>query len=652
MPLAVFSKVSKYFGSQDILKDADLAVEEGRRIGLIGANGAGKTTLFKLLLGEEEPNTGSISRQKGLSIGHLSQHPNFTPGHTVLQEMLTAKPELAGLQEEMTQAEHAMADPAVMNDPARMGKLMERYGKVQDAFAVADGYAYESQVVSVLNGMHFTKADFDQQVDSLSGGEKTRLMLAKLLLAQPELLLLDEPTNHLDTSMCEWLEAFLKTFPGSLICISHDRYFLDRVVTETVELRNATLTSYPGNYTAYKEWKQKEAELQTKAHDEQKSMIARNEDFIRRNIVGQNTKQAQSRRKMLEKLDRVERPDTKKKTISLAFNSKGASGKEVVKVEGLSKSFGERRLFEPFDGVIYRSKRVGLIGPNGCGKSTLLRILCGRLPADQGKVDLGHKVELGYYDQFQSDLDTSITIMDEIWKLLPGEGQQTIRGVAGRFLFSGTDAEKKISNLSGGEKARVILAKLFLMGSNFMVMDEPTNHLDIDSRESVEEALDEYEGTLLVVSHDRYFLDRETDEIWEIENGVLTRYEGNYTASMVEKARLAGLNAEDAPQESKPKPKAQPTPLVSEAQLDREAGKEKQRKSRELGKRQQDLEAEIAKLETAKKEAEDQFLDPELTRRPDMMKIASEKLVLIKDQLEKAFDKWQELEERKSVTVE
>ena len=648
MPLVTFSKVSKFYGARDIVEEANWAIEDNRRIGLIGNNGAGKTTFFKMLLGEEEPSTGDISRQKGLTIGHLSQHPQFTPGHTLHQEMLMARPELAGLEDEMERLEHAMSDPDVAANPDKMEKVMNRYADVQGQFTALDGYAYESRAEGVLEAMRFSKAEFDRDVASFSGGEKTRLMLAKLLISQPKLLLLDEPTNHLDTRMTEWLEEFLLGYDGSIVIISHDRYFLDNVVTEIVELKDARLKYYPGNYTFYKENKGKEQELAAKALDEQKALISRTEDFIARNIAGQNTKQAQARRKMLEKLERVEGPERKARGIGFAINQKQASGKEVAVFQGVSKAFGDRVLLKPFDNTLYRGSRVGLIGPNGAGKTTLLKVLVGKEPASVGSTQLGSGVDLGYYDQFQSDLTEKATVMEELWSLKPGEGQQAIRGLGGRFLFSGTDIEKKISSLSGGERARLILAKLMVKGPNFLVMDEPTNHLDILSREVVEEALDEFEGTLLVVSHDRYFLDRECDQIWELDNEVITLYEGNYTEYRAEKKKQekAAEKAAAAAPAPKTKDKAKEAG-PSQAQLDRDADKEAARKTKELARRQKELEEKIAELEAKKKELEDQFLDPALMQRADKMRALSEQLGKVKDELEATFDKWQELETRK-----
>ena len=654
MPLLTLNNVSKFFGAQDILKGASWSIEERRRIGLIGPNGAGKTTIFKMLLGTEETSSGSISRAKNLTIGHLSQNPSFKPGHTLHQEMLTARPELAELETAMKKAEHDMSDPEVASDADRMEKVMNRYADLQSQFATLDGYSYEARVESVLEGMRFHKDDFDREITSFSGGEQTRLMLAKLLISEPQLLLLDEPTNHLDTMMCEWLEEFLKTYHGSMVCVSHDRYFLDNVAEEIVELRNAELFSYPGNYSDYKEQKEFEDEKKKEDFAEQKAFIAKTEDFIRRNIAGQNTKQAQSRRRMLEKLDRVDGPDKKKKTISMNIHSKGASGKDVLKIEGLSKAFGERTLFKPFDAMIYRAERVGLIGPNGCGKSTMIKVMVGKEPASTGKTSQGHGVMLGYYDQFQASLDPKNTAMEEIWSLLPGEGQQTIRGLGGRFLFSGGDIDKKVSSLSGGEKARLMLCKLMIEGPNLLVMDEPTNHLDIQSREVVEGALDEFEGTLLVVSHDRYFLDREVTQIWEIDNGEIVVWEGNYSEYLEQKkARQAELEANpSAKPRPKPKPepaKAEPVSASSDAKdSELEDPKQKQKRAAQLAKRQEELEKEIARLEKEKKELEDGFLDPELTKRPDKMKNLSEKYSKTKDELDSVFNKWQELEERKS----
>jgi len=645
MPLVTFSKVSKFYGARDIVEQANWAIEDGRRIGLIGNNGAGKTTLFKMLLGEEAPTSGDISRQKGLTVGHLSQHPKFTPGHTLHEEMMTAHPELVDLEKEMKRLEHDMADPAVSADAGRLDKVMNRYSDVQSRYAAMDGYAYESKAEGVLEAMHFGRSDFERDVDSFSGGEKTRLMLAKLLISQPKLLLLDEPTNHLDTGMCEWLEDFLKDYPGSLVCISHDRYFLDNVVNEIVELKEARLKQYPGNYTFYKENKDKQQELAAKALEEQSAMIARTEDFIQRNIAGQNTKQAQARRRMLEKLDRVEGPERKARGMSFAIKQKQASGKEVAVFDGLAKSFGERSVLKPFSHTLYRGSRVGLIGPNGAGKTTLLKVLVNREPSSGGRTALGAGVDLGYYDQMQGDLSEKNSVMEEIWTWLPGEGQQTIRGVGGRFLFSGDDIEKRISSLSGGEKARLVLAKLMLKGPNFLVMDEPTNHLDILSREVVEEALDEFEGTLMVVSHDRYFLDRECDEIWELADSDITRYEGNYSAYREEKRRREKETAV-APVARQPKKEVE---VPSSAQVERGQAKDAQKRSKELLRRQQDLEAVIAALEKEKTTIEDQFMDPALVQRPDKMRSLSERLGAVKEELEVAFDKWQELETRKEV---
>jgi ATP-binding cassette subfamily F protein 3 len=644
MPLVTFSNVSKFFGARDIVKGANWAIEDGRRIGLIGNNGTGKTTLFKMLLGEEDASSGSISRQRGLTVGHLSQHPSFEPGHTLIQEMLMAKPELAGLQDKMTELEHQMADPAVANDAARMEKVMEKYGSLQEQFIAHDGYSYESEAQGVLEAMHFSKAEYHRPVDSFSGGEKTRLMLAKLLISKPQLLLLDEPTNHLDTRMCEWLEAFLLDYPGSIVCISHDRYFLDNVVTEVVEMKDCKLTYYPGNYTYYKENKEKQQELVAKAFEEQKAHIARTQDFIARNIVGQNTKQAQSRRRALEKLERVEGPERKARGMGFEINQRQASGKEVVKFEHVGKAFGERRLLKPFEAILYRSHRVGLIGPNGCGKSTLLKVLTGKEPATEGKTILGSGVQLGYYDQFQASLDPKNTVMEEIWKLLPGEGQQSIRGLGGRFLFSGADIDKKVSSLSGGEKARLMLAQLMIQGPNFLVMDEPTNHLDILSREVVEEALDDFEGSLLVVSHDRYFLDRECDKIWEVVDGRIETYEGNYTEYRAEKAKR---EAEAAANPSKPVKNKVVVEAPSQSETEREERKADQRKTEQLKKRQQELEGRIAELEAMKKELEDKFLDPDLANDAKRLLQLKATYEGCKKELDGAFDKWQELEARK-----
>jgi ATP-binding cassette subfamily F protein 3 len=643
MALVNFSKVSKSYGVFDVIKDADWAIEDQRRIGLIGANGAGKTTLFRLILGEEDPTSGNIGRQKGLVTGHLNQHPEFPAGRSLLQEMLQAQPELLVLEEQISQAEADMADPAVVSDEKALQKVMDRYSRLQDSFNALDGYTYQARVEEILHGMEFDKKDFGREVASFSGGEQTRLMIAKLLLLNPQLLLLDEPTNHLDTDTCEWLEGFLKNYQGSLVVISHDRYFLDRVVTEIVELKDHTLTQYPGNYSKYKELKDGEVEKALKDYDEQKAFIAKTQDFIRRNIVGQNTKQAQGRRKMLDKLDRVERPVTREKKIALNFNFQGASGKDVAIAERLTKRFGDRTLFQPFDGTVHRGERVALIGMNGTGKSTLLKMLCGLEPATDGTFILGHGVALGYYDQMQSSLSPEKQVMDEMWDLMPSAPQQDVRGVLGRFLFPGDEVEKKVGSLSGGEKARLMLAKMVVEGPNFLVLDEPTNHLDIASREVVEEALDEFEGTLLVVSHDRYFLDREMTHIWELYEGNIIQYTGGYSEYLENRDKMRALVPKiAAPVVYKPAPKPEPKPEPRPV----DPARERQRTLGQTQKRLQELEARIAELEATKQRLEDEFANPDLSRDPETMKGLKAQYQQAKDELDFSYEKWQELSGR------
>jgi ATP-binding cassette, subfamily F, member 3 len=659
MSLIIFNRVTKFFGAQDLLKDASWAVESGRKIGLIGANGTGKTTVFKMILGQEEATEGAVSRQNGLKVGYLPQKPAFKPGHTLIQEMFSSQPELSLIEEELKKIEHKMSEPEIKKDSDLLKKVMDRYADLQAKFTALDGYSYESKIDAVLNGMRFYKQDYEREVASFSGGEQTRLMLAKLLLQSPDLLLLDEPTNHLDTQLCEWLEKFLRDFKGTLICISHDRYFLDQVVDEIVELDQCCFTVYPGNYSYYKECKEQEKQQQIKDYAQQKAFIGKTQDFIRRNIAGQNTKQAQSRRKMLDKMEKMDRPDTKVRKVGLSFNFSGPSGKDVLKAQGVSQSFGERKILDNFSTMIYRGERIGLIGPNGCGKSTLLKILCQKITPDSGEVILGQKVELGYYDQMLANLDLGNRVMDEIWNLIPGETQQQVRGVGGRFLFSGKDIEKKVSSLSGGERARLILAKLMLKGPNFLVMDEPTNHLDIVSREAVEEALDEFEGTVLTVSHDRYFLDREVTQIWEIGAEGIRVFNGNYSEYLREKqknSKNSDWASEKKPgnKTAKEKKTVEPEKISGqpeskdEHRRQRDENKQYLRDIEKLKKRQEELENIISGLEKKKKDLEDNFLDPELVKNAERFKQLNQDYNLTKNELDAAFDKWQELEERKS----
>jgi ATP-binding cassette subfamily F protein 3 len=523
MTLVSLNNISKSYGGKLVLNGITWAIEEGRRIGLLGANGVGKTTLFRIINGELEIDKGSIIRSKNLKIGFLRQECELADDLTVFDEMLKPFSDLLKLHDELRRLEKEMSSGKSLE------KLMKQYGERQIEYETKGGYTYENKIETVLYGLGFKKEDFDKNINILSGGEKNRAALASVLLSGPNLLLLDEPTNHLDIEGTEWLEKYLSEFPGTVIVVSHDRYFLDRVIQEVVELEDHRIEKYVGNFSAYLIEKEKRKEKGLKEYEEQREYVLRTEDFIRRNIAGQKTKQAQSRRKALEKLERLERPKTKAKKVKISFTPAQRSSRGLVWTEGLCKRFGEHVIFENVNFLLERYDRVGLIGPNGSGKTTFLKMLLGKETPTSGEVKIGSNLDIGYYDQEHQGLDVESSVLDEVWKLKPQMLASDLRSFLGKFLFFGESVFRKIKTFSGGEQSRVVLAKLILSNPNFLILDEPTNHLDIASREVLENALSEFGGTILVVSHDRYFLNRVVNRIYAIENKTLKEYLGNYS---------------------------------------------------------------------------------------------------------------------------
>jgi ATP-binding cassette, subfamily F, member 3 len=523
MTLISLRNVSQSFGANLILNDVSWQIEEGRKIGLLGSNGAGKTTLFRIINGEAELDKGEIIRSKHLKIGFLRQEYQLEDDLTLFDEMLKPFSELLKLHDHLRTLEQDMSS---VSNPV---KLLEQYGRLQIEYESKGGYVYENKIERVLYGLGFKKEDFDKGINILSGGEKNRAALASILLSEPNLLLLDEPTNHLDIEGTEWLEQYLSVFPGTVVLVSHDRYFLDRVIQEVVELENHKINRYVGNFSAYVEQKTERQEKASKEYQAQQEHILRTKDFIRRNIAGQKTKQAQSRRKSLEKLKKLEKPKTKLKKMKMSFNPAERTSRALVWTEKVSKKFDERALFENVSFSIERYDRLGLIGPNGCGKTTFLRILMGKEKPTSGEVMIGSNLDVGYYDQEHEGLDLESSVLDEVWKANPRLLPAELRSFLGKFLFHGDDVFRQIKSFSGGEQSRVVLAKLILSKPNFLVLDEPTNHLDIASREVLETALMEFGGTLLIVSHDRYFLNKIVSLIYTFEDKGLKEYLGNYS---------------------------------------------------------------------------------------------------------------------------
>ncbi len=523
MTLLSLKNISKSYGTDLVLKDIFWQIEEGRKIGLLGSNGAGKTTLFRIITGELDPDRGEAVRSKHLRFAFLRQECQLEDNLTLFDEMLKPFSELLKLHDKLRDLEQEMSSA---KDPNR---LLELYGKLQLKYESKGGYSYENKIETVLYGLGFKKDDFDKSINVLSGGERNRAALASVLLSEPNLLLLDEPTNHLDIEGTEWLEEYLSEFLGTVIVVSHDRYFLDRVIREVVELDDHVITRYLGNFSSYLEQKAERLEKAQKQYEEQQGYILRTEDFIRRNIAGQKTKQAQSRRKALEKLERLEKPKTKPKKMKISFSPTQRTSRALVWTENLGKEFDRKKLFENADFCVERYDRVGLIGPNGCGKTTFLKILMGDVNPTSGQAKVGSNVDVAYYDQEHEGLDLESTVLDEVWKASPRMLLADMRDYLAGFLFRGDDIFRKVKSVSGGEQSRVVLAKLILSRPNFLILDEPTNHLDIASREVLENALTEFSGTILVVSHDRYFLNKIVNRIYAFENGSLKEYLGNYS---------------------------------------------------------------------------------------------------------------------------
>lgn len=523
MTLIRLDHLTKTFAGVVVLQDVSWQIEAGRRIGLIGPNGSGKSTLMNIIAGLMAPDDGTIERSRHVRLGHLTQEMTVEGDRTLFAEVREAFRALLDMQEEMAVLESKLAQSQASDAE------LQRYGALMDEFTARQGYAIEARVEATLFGLGFSTAFLQTPVRHLSGGQKNMAVLAKVLLQEPDLLLLDEPSNHLDIAATEWLEGMLQTYPGTVVVISHDRYFLDRTVTEIVEIDRHHVQHYSGNYSAYVTAKAERLEQQRKAYALQQAEIQRQEEFIRRNMAGQKTKQAQSRQKALERLERIDRPNDASRGMQLEFTANQRESHEVLVCRNLRKAFGERQILCGLSCTVYRGEKVGLMGPNGAGKSTLLRLLLERDTPDDGVVRLGRNVTVGYYDQEMQDLTFANTVLDEVWQLTPGATVGDVRSYLSRFLFSGEEVFQTIESLSGGQKSRVALAKLMLSKANFLILDEPTNHLDIPAREALESALQAYPGTVLLVSHDRYFLDRIITRLLYLKDGVCTSYPGNYS---------------------------------------------------------------------------------------------------------------------------
>lgn len=646
MILLQVQHVARYFGADVLFENIYLEIQENARIALVGRNGAGKSTLLKMIADVEQPDAGQIIKSKNVTIGYLAQNTGLDSASSIWDEMLKVFEPVIQLEKEMRQTEIQLGDPELLADETLYHKTLARYDQLQHDFRAANGFGYEAEIRSVLHGFRFYEEDYAKDIRQLSGGQKTRLALAKLLLEKRDLLILDEPTNHLDIETLNWLENYLQLYHGALLIVSHDRYFLDKVVNEVYEISRQKITHYKGNYSKYLTLKAAQLEQEWKEYEKQQTEIAKLEDFVNRNLVrASTTKRAQSRRKQLEKMDRMDRPQGDEKSAHFRFQTNKESGNVVLTLTDGAIGYKEHILSAPIELEIRKYDSIALVGPNGIGKSTLLKSLIGDLPLIQGNEQLGANVDLGYYDQEQANLNSKKSVLNELWDEHPTTPEKDIRSILGSFLFTGDDVEKSVSSLSGGEKARLALAKLSLHRDNFLVLDEPTNHLDIDSKEVLENALIDFDGTLLFVSHDRYFINRLATAVVELSEEGSTLYLGDYDYYIEKKAQQEELQqlAEVAEQDKQIGRNASLT-----NKNHREINKETQKKVRQLSRRIEALESEMAELEQAIEAIELQLTEPEVFGDHIQVQELNGKLTALQTRNEQLLTEWEE----KSIELE
>ena len=629
--------IEKSFDGVTLLADASFHIEEREKAALVGINGAGKSTLFKIIVGELPPDSGQVILAKGKTMGYLAQHQELTSDLSIYDALLQVKQHILDMEVRMRQLEKEMK----YTQGEELNKIMEAYSRLTHEFELENGYAYKSELTGVLKGLGFAEEDFGKMISTLSGGQKTRVALGRLLLSKPDIILLDEPTNHLDMDSIAWLETYLLNYPGAVFIVSHDRYFLDKVATKIVEIDNTKVTSFTGNYSAYSE---KKAMLRRAAYQaylnqqqeikHQEAVIAKLKSFNREKSI----RRAESREKMLDKIEVLEKPVEVDDSMRITLKPRVISGNDVLTVEHLTKSFPSLPLFEDLNFQIKRGERVAIIGSNGTGKTTILKILNQVIPSDNGSFRLGSKVHIGYYDQEHHVLHMEKTIFEEISDDYPKLTNTEIRNLLAAFLFTGDDVFKPISALSGGERGRVSLAKLMLSQANFLILDEPTNHLDITSKEILEEALNNYEGTVLYVSHDRYFINKTATRILDLTNHKLVNYIGNYDYYLEKKEELTDIYAPEVREEVY-------TETVSATKMDWKQQKEEQAR---LRKRENDLkktEKAIEELEQRDSEIDEEMANPEVaTNVAECVRLSKEKAE-IAEKLEKLYEKWEELAE-------
>ena len=626
------NKIERSFAGEVLFDNLNLQVDERDRIALVGKNGAGKSTLLKILVGEEEPTSGEINKKKDISLSYLAQDSRFESENTIYDEMLHVFDDLRRTEKQLRQMELEMGEKSGED----LDKLMSDYDRLSENFRQAGGFTYETDIRAILNGFKFDESMWQMKIAELSGGQNTRLALAKMLLEKPNLLVLDEPTNHLDIETIAWLENYLVNYSGALIIVSHDRYFLDKVATITLDLTKHSLDRYVGNYSRFVELKEQKLATEAKNYEKQQKEIAALKDFVNRNLVrASTTKRAQSRRKQLEKMERLDKPEAGKKTANMTFQSEKMSGNVVLTVENAAVGYDGEVLSQPINLDLRKMNAVAIVGPNGIGKSTFIKSIVDQIPFIKGEKRFGANVEVGYYDQTQSKLTPSNTVLDELWNDFKLTPEVEIRNRLGAFLFSGDDVKKSVGMLSGGEKARLLLAKLSMENNNFLILDEPTNHLDIDSKEVLENALIDFDGTLLFVSHDRYFINRVATHVLELSEKGSTLYLGDYDYYVEKKAEVEMIQTEEASTSNQAK--------EASSVNDYQAQKESQKEVRKLMRQIESLEAEIEELESQSQAISEQMLE---TNDADKLMELQAELDKISHRQEEAMLEWEELSEQ------
>lgn len=640
MILLQVQQVARYFGADTLFENVSLDVSDNSRIALVGRNGVGKSTLLKMIIGNESPDAGQITKKKGLTIGYLAQNTGLESDKTIYAEMLSVFERLQIMEKNLHEMEEKIADQGADHSSSAYSQLLNQYDQLLHDFEEQNGYGYEAKVRSVLHGFHFEQEDYDRKISSLSGGQKTRLALAKLLLEQRDLLILDEPTNHLDIDTLTWLEGYVQNYKGALLIVSHDRYFLDRIVNEVYEISHHHSSYYKGNYSAYIDQKAERLRQDWKNYEKQQAEISKLEDFVNKNLVrASTTKRAQSRRKQLEKMERLERPEGDEKGPHFKFTADSQSGNIVLTVKDAAIGYDGRIISSPINIDLRKNQVMAIVGPNGIGKSTLLKSVLGQIPFVKGSSEFGTNVKVGYYDQEQHNLHDKKTVLNELWDDHPTTPEKDIRSILGSFLFIGDDVSKVVHNLSGGEKARLLLTKLAMKHDNFLILDEPTNHLDIDSKEVLENAVMDFNGTVLFVSHDRYFINKVATCVLEIAPQGSTLYLGDYDYYLEKKAEqeeiAAAKSTAETPIENSPKE-------VSTGKVNYQQGKERQKQERRLKRSVEEFEQLVEKLDAQKNDLENQMSSPENYNDLEKMGELQAKLQEISKKLAEAEEKWEQ----------